>query len=365
MASVARQERKSLFVIPFEHGRLESSARQKKEADIIEKLFRAFRVHKDDAGFRSGIEQLSISDLPEGEVTISVHYSSVNYKDGLASIPEGKIVNSYPFIPGIDLSGEVIESRDDRFQPGDFVLCTGYGLGVTHEGGYAEIARVPAEWLVSLPKGLTPFEAMAIGTAGFTAALSVERLQMNGLTPDHGPVIVTGATGGVGSMAVAILSKLGYKVTAATGKADETDKLKRLGATHVISREEVAQGSRGILGKEQWAAVVDPVGGATTGELLKSVKYGGSIALSGLTGGGKFDTSVYPFILRGVNLLGIDSVSYPAPLRLKLWQQLAHEWKPDQVLEEAVNVYPLEELPTALSTILEGKAVGRQVISLK
>lgn len=344
---------------------IESCTRHKKEADIIENLFRAFRVHKDDDGFRSGIEQLSISDLPEGEVTISVHYSSVNYKDGLACIPEGKIVNSYPFIPGIDLTGVVIESRDDRFQPGDLVLCTGYGLGVTHEGGYAEIARVPADWLVSLPVGLTPLEAMAIGTAGFTAALSVWRLLTNGLTPDRGPVLVTGATGGVGSMAVAILGKLGYKVTAATGKMDETEKLIRLGAGSVISREEVAQGSRGILGKEQWAAVIDPVGGATTGELLKAVKYGGSIALSGLTGGGKFDSSVYPFILRGVNLLGIDSVFCPVPLRLKLWQQLAHDWKPDKVLEEAVTVYDLEELPVALSTVLEGKAVGRQVISLK
>lgn len=293
-----------------------------------------------------------------------VHYSSVNYKDGLASTEEGKIVKSFPFIPGIDLAGEVLDSRDDRFQPGDLVLCTGYGLGVTHEGGYAEIARVPADWLVSLPEGLTPLEAMAIGTAGFTAALSVERLLANGLTPESGPVLVTGATGGVGSMAVAILGKLGYEVTAATGKSDVRDKLLGLGAQNVISREEIAQGSRGVLGKELWAAVIDPVGGATTGELLKSVRYGGSIALSGLTGGGKFDTSVFPFILRGVNLLGIDSVFCPTPLRLKLWQQLAGDWKPVKALEDVVTVYELDGLPIALSTILEGKAVGRQVISL-
>lgn len=293
-----------------------------------------------------------------------VHYSSVNYKDGLASTEEGKIVKSFPFIPGIDLAGEVVDSRDDRFQPGDLVLCTGYGLGVTHEGGYAEVARVPADWLVSLPEGLTPLEAMAIGTAGFTAALSVERLLANGLTPESGPVLVTGATGGVGSMAVAILGKLGYEVTAATGKSDVQDKLLGLGAQSVISREDISQGSRGVLGKELWAAVIDPVGGATTGELLKSVKYGGSIALSGLTGGGKFDTSVFPFILRGVNLLGIDSVFCPAPLRLKLWQQLAGDWKPVTALEDAVTVYELDGLPVALSTILAGKAVGRQVISL-
>lgn len=293
-----------------------------------------------------------------------VHYSSVNYKDGLASTEEGKIVKSFPFIPGIDLAGEVVDSRDDRFQSGDLVLCTGYGLGVTHEGGYAEVARVPADWLVSLPEGLTPLEAMAIGTAGFTAALSVERLLANGLTPESGPVLVTGATGGVGSMAVAILGKLGYEVTAATGKSDMQDKLLGLGAQNVISREDISQGSRGVLGKELWAAVIDPVGGATTGELLKSVKYGGSIALSGLTGGGKFDTSVFPFILRGVNLLGIDSVFCPAPLRLKLWQQLAGDWKPVTALEDAVTVYELDGLPVALSTILGGKAVGRQVISL-
>ncbi|MDQ0090505.1 putative YhdH/YhfP family quinone oxidoreductase [Paenibacillus anaericanus] len=315
-------------------------------------------------GFRSGIDQISLTDLPEGEVTVRVHYSSVNYKDGLASTEEGKIVKSFPFIPGIDLAGEVVDSRDDRFQPGDLVICTGYGLGVTHEGGYAEVARVPADWLVSLPEGLTPLEAMAIGTAGFTAALSVERLLANGLTPESGPVLVTGATGGVGSMAVAILGKLGYEVTAATGKSDVKDKLLGLGAQSVISREDISQGSRGVLGKELWAAVIDPVGGATTGELLKSVKYGGSIALSGLTGGGKFDTSVFPFILRGVNLLGIDSVFCPAPLRLKLWQQLAGDWKPVTALEDAVTVYELDGLPVALSTILAGKAVGRQVISL-
>ncbi|MEK4510407.1 acryloyl-CoA reductase [Paenibacillus anaericanus] len=330
----------------------------------MEELFRAFRVHQDDLGFRAGIDQISLTDLPEGEVTVRVHYSSVNYKDGLASTEEGKIVKSFPFIPGIDLAGEVVDSRDDRFQSGDLVLCTGYGLGVTHEGGYAEVARVPADWLVSLPEGLTPLEAMAIGTAGFTAALSVERLLANGLTPESGPVLVTGATGGVGSMAVAILGKLGYEVTAATGKSDMQDKLLGLGAQNVISREDISQGSRGVLGKELWAAVIDPVGGATTGELLKSVKYGGSIALSGLTGGGKFDTSVFPFILRGVNLLGIDSVFCPAPLRLKLWQQLAGDWKPVTALEDAVTVYELDGLPVALSTILGGKAVGRQVISL-
>lgn len=330
----------------------------------MEKQFRAFRVHQDEQGFRGEIETIGTTELPEAEVTISVHYSSVNYKDGLASIPEGKIVKSYPFIPGIDLAGEVLESRDARFQPGDKVLCTGYGLGVTHEGGLAEFARVPADWLVHLPKGLSELEAMAIGTAGFTAALSVQRLLDNGLTPEDGPVLVAGASGGVGSIAVAILGKLGFQVVAMTGKSDIREQLVAFGASEVISREDAVTAFKGVLGKERWAAVVDPVGGPVTAELLKAVKYGGSIALSGLTAGGKVETSVYPFILRGINLLGIDSVFCPMSLRLQLWQQLAGAWKPDGVLSSGVNVYPLEQLPLALSTVLEGKALGRQVISL-
>ncbi|MGP0583837.1 acrylyl-CoA reductase family protein [Paenibacillus timonensis] len=330
----------------------------------MDQPFRAFRVHQDESVFRSGVERLDVSALPDADVTIKVHYSSVNYKDGLASIPEGKIVKSYPFIPGIDLSGEVMASRDARFQPGDRVICTGYGLGVTHEGGFAEVARVPGDWLVALPDGLSPREAMAIGTAGFTAALSVRRLLDNGLTPGQGPVLVLGATGGVGSMAVAILSRLGFAVTAVTGKPESREKLVAFGAAEVLSRAEAASGAKGVLGKERWAAIVDPVGGAMTADLLKSVRYGGSVALSGLTGGGGIETSVYPFILRGVNLLGIDSVFCPEPLRHRLWQLLSGEWKPEQVLTEGITEYSLEQLPEALNTVLAGKAIGRQVISL-
>lgn len=330
----------------------------------MDQPFRAFRVHQDESGFRSEIERLDVSALPDAEVTIRVHYSSVNYKDGLASIPEGKIVRTYPFIPGIDLGGEVTASRDARFKPGDRVLCTGYGLGVTHEGGFAEVARVPGDWLVALPEGLTPREAMAIGTAGFTAALSVRRLLDNGLTPGQGPVLVLGATGGVGSMAVAILNRLGFAITAVTGKPESREKLAAFGAAEVLSREEAASGAKGVLGKERWAAIVDPVGGAMTADLLKSVRYGGSVALSGMTGGGGIETSVYPFILRGVNLLGIDSVFCPAPLRHQLWQLLSGEWKPVQVLTAGITEYSLEQLPEALNTVLAGKAVGRQVISL-
>jgi putative YhdH/YhfP family quinone oxidoreductase len=325
--------------------------------------FRAFRVHQDESGFRSGVEQLDLSALPDADVTVKVHYSSVNYKDGLASIPEGKIVKTYPFIPGIDLAGEVTASRDARWKPGDRVLCTGYGLGVTHAGGFAEVARVPGDWLVPLPEGLSFRDAMAIGTAGFTAALSVRRLLDNGLATGQGPVLVLGATGGVGSMAVAILSRLGFTVTAVTGKPQAREKLAAFGAAEVLSREEAASGAKGALGKERWAAIVDPVGGAMTADLLKSVRYGGSIALSGLTGGSGIETNVYPFILRGVNLLGIDSVFCPAPLRHELWQLLAGPWKPESVLAGGITEYPLEKLPEALRTVLAGEAIGRQVIS--
>lgn len=326
--------------------------------------FQAFRVHQDEQGFRSGVEWVTLEDLPEGDVTVEVHYSGVNYKDGLASIPEGKIVRRYPFIPGIDLAGEVKESRDERFRPGDLVLCTGYGLGVSHEGGYAKFARVPGEWLVPLPEGLTPLEAMGIGTAGFTAALSIERLLANGLRPSGGPVLVAGATGGVGSMAVSMLAQLGFEVTAVTGKPDVAGKLQALGAAAVLSREEAASGAKGALGKERWAAVVDPVGGAVTGDLLKSLKYGGSAALSGMAAGGNFDATVYPFILRGVNLLGIDSVFCRVELRQELWRKLAGEWKPESALKDWITVSPLDGLPEALTTILGGKAIGRQVIKL-
>lgn len=328
----------------------------------MKQQFWAYQVNKEEDTFEAGLKQITSSDLPEGDVTIAVQYSSVNYKDGLASIPDGKIVSSYPFIPGVDLAGEVVASNNSRFAVGEAVLCTGYGLGVSHYGGYAEYARVPGEWVFPIPQGLSAFEAMAIGTAGFTAAQSIHALLVHGLTPDQGPVLVTGSTGGVGSMAVSILSKLGYEVVASTGKLEATDKLKALGATTVISREEVTQVKRGVLSKEYWAAVVDPVGGAATGEIVKSIKYGGALALSGLTGGGKIETSVYPYILRGVSLLGIDSVYCPAPLRSELWSKLGGEWKPDSVLEQLISTTSLHELPNVLEKILKGQMLGRYVV---
>jgi putative YhdH/YhfP family quinone oxidoreductase len=305
-----------------------------------------------------------MDELPAGTVTIQVRYSSVNYKDGLATRPSSKVVRTYPMVPGIDLAGVVIASEDDRFRVGDEVIATGYELGVSHFGGYAEVARVPGDWLVPLPAGLTLREAMVYGTAGFTAALSVHKLLAAGLAPENGPVLVTGASGGVGSTAVAILSRLGFQVTASTGKPDAADYLRRLGAAEVIPRSETAVDSPRALEKERWAAIVDPVGGHQLALLLRSVRYGGSVALSGLTGGPAIDTTVFPFILRGVNLLGVDSVYCPRELRTEIWQRLAGDWKPAHALEEMVHEVGLDDLPAALAQILRGEAVGRTIVRL-
>ncbi|GGN90092.1 acrylyl-CoA reductase family protein [Saccharibacillus kuerlensis] len=326
--------------------------------------FRAYWLEESEGAVTGSLKEIETDHLPQGEVLIRVHYSDVNYKDGLASIKEGRVVREYPFIPGIDLAGEVISSEDQRFAVGDNVLCTGYGLGVSHFGGYSEQARVPADWLIKLPEGLTTREAMVLGTAGFTAGMSVEAILSAGVTPESGPVLVTGASGGVGSVAVAILSKLGFEVTASSGKEQEWELLKKLGAAHTISREEAQNPSKGPLGKSLWVAIVDPVGGAGTGERLKAIRYRGVLALSGLTGGGDFATSVHPFILRGVTLAGIDSVECPRPLRLDIWNKLAGEWKPDAVFQQAVHELPLEQLPEALARILKGKAVGRQLVRI-
>lgn len=325
--------------------------------------FRALVVDKDGLTLNRSIQTLRLEDLPEGDVTIRVAYSGVNYKDGLACSPDGGIVRQYPFVPGIDLAGTVEASASDRFQVGDEVLVTGYGLGVSHFGGFSEMARVPAAWVVPLPQGLTLREAMIIGTAGFTAALSVYRLLANGVERSQGPVLVTGATGGVGSLAVAILARLGFEVTASTGKAGEADYLRRLGAKEVIGRSDVLDASAKPLLSQRWAAAVDPVGGATLASILRTLKYGGSVAVSGLTGGTGVETTVHPFILRGISLLGIDSVSCPAELRLKVWQLLGSDWKPD-TLELMPHEIGLDALPSAAASILKGELVGRTIVRL-
>ncbi|MFD1888300.1 acrylyl-CoA reductase family protein [Paenibacillus wenxiniae] len=330
----------------------------------MEATFRAYVLEKQAEQVKGSIQQLTMEQLPHGNVTIAVHYSDVNYKDGLASLTNGKVVQNYPFVPGIDLAGEVVQSADERYQPGDLVLCTGYKLGVSHYGGYSEYARVPADWLVPLPNGLEPKEAMMLGTAGFTAALSIDALIHAGVEPASGPVLVTGATGGVGSVAISILSKLGYEVHASSGKAEQTEWLKELGAAQVVARQETEQPFKGALGQTTWAGIVDATGGAALGERLKSVAYRGAVAVSGNTAGAKFESSVFPFILRGVQLIGIDSVYCPAELRLKIWKHLATDWKPDTLLRQGVTEYSLDDTPKALQTVLNGQAVGRQIIRI-
>ncbi|WP_201008202.1 NADPH:quinone oxidoreductase family protein [Paenibacillus glycanilyticus] len=309
------------------------------------------------------IKNLTTADLPEGEVTVRVAYSSVNYKDGMVGI-WGRMIKSYPHIPGIDLSGTVTESTDPRYKPRDEVIVTSYGLGVTHYGGYSELARVPASWVVPLPAGLTQREAMILGTAGFTAALSVQRLEDNGLTPEKGPVVVAGASGGVGSVAVNILAKRGYEVTASTGRLSEEAYLKELGAKHVIHRDELTETEQRPIRRPLWAAAVDPVGGKTLSYLLSTLQYGGSIATSGLTGGVEVETSVYPFILRGVNWLGIDSVECPMELRSRVWERLASDLKPTMLSNTIVNEIQLEQLPEELALILQGQVRGRTIVKL-
>ncbi|MDQ0300458.1 putative YhdH/YhfP family quinone oxidoreductase [Salibacterium salarium] len=310
------------------------------------------------------IRNLSFSDLPEGEVLVKVHYSSVNFKDGMAAMANGNIVNEYPMVPGIDLSGVVENSSDSLFSKGDKVIVTSYELGVSHFGGFAEYARVPAEWVVPLPENIDLKEAMIYGTAGFTAGLSVMRLQEEGIKPEDGTVLVTGATGGVGSMAVAMLAQLGYDVAASTGKQSEHEYLKQLGATEIISREELQPEKLRPVNNQRWVGAVDPVGGETLAHVLSCLAYDGAVAVSGLTGGTKVPATVFPFILRGITLTGIDSVYCPIPRRKEVWDRLASDLKVDNLLETIADTVTLEELPKTLDQILEGQVRGRKIVEL-
>lgn len=326
--------------------------------------FKAFVVDKKEEGFTAAFKDLTEADLPRGEILVRVAYSGVNYKDGLASIPEGRIVRSYPFVPGIDLAGTVVESSDSRFKPGDEVIATSYELGVSHYGGFSEYARFKADWALPLPAGLTLKEAMALGTAGFTAGLAVYKLELNGLKPENGPVLVTGATGGLGSIAISILKNLGYKVAASTGKESEHAYLKELGADEILAREETSAESNRPMEKGRWAGCVDAVGGSTLAYLLRTTGQNGSVASCGNTGGASFSTTVFPFILRGVNLLGIDSENCPMELRRKIWERLASNYKPEHLLDLIGHEALLEELPQALATVLKGGTRGRTVIKV-
>lgn len=326
--------------------------------------FKAFIVNKENDQFTSGLQTLTLNDLPQGEVLIKVHYSSVNYKDGLASIPHGQIVRTYPHVPGIDASGLVEESSDDRFKKGDRVIVTSYGFGVSHFGGFSEYARVPSKWVVHCPDSLSLREAMAYGTAGFTAALSVLKLQHQGITPESGDIVVTGASGGVGSVAVAMLAKQGYNVFASTGKSQEHDYLKQLGAVEVLSREELSPPQFTPLGKGRFIGAIDPVGGNTLAYLLSVMKYGGTVACTGLTAGSHLNTTVYPFILRGVSLMGVDSVECPMSIREPLWQRMASDMKPDNLEGFIGEEITLEDLPAVFTRILNGETKGRVVVKV-
>ena len=323
-------------------------------------MFNAFRVFDEDGKISGRIVQLSLDDLSAGDVVIKAQYSSVNYKDALAATGSGKIMRRFPLVGGIDVAGTVESSADARFKAGDAVLVTGYDLGVAHDGGYAQFVRVPADWVVPVPAGLSTLDVMAIGTAGFTAALSIVEMERNGLTPASGPVIVTGATGGVGSVAVQCLAARGYDVTALTGKPQEEAFLRSLGAKQILARDGVQMGTR-PLEKALWAGAVDPVGGATLAWLTRTMMPNGCIASSGLTGGTELHTTVMPFILRGVKLLGIDSVLCPMPTRLEVWRRLATDLKPAK-LAESIHQISLAELPSAFDALLKGQARGRAVV---
>jgi acrylyl-CoA reductase (NADPH) len=324
--------------------------------------FRAFVAERVGDAVERGVRELSADQLPADAVTVRVAYSSVNYKDGLATIPSGRVARISPLVPGIDLAGEVVASDDPALPPGAAVLAHGYDLGAAHHGGYAEYARVPAEWVVPLPHGLTPRQAMAIGTAGFTAALSVHRLEERGLGPRDGPVLVTGATGGVGSTAVAILAERGYEVVASTGKADQEPYLRGLGAAAVLPRAETSAESSRPLESERWAGAVDCVGGATLAYVLRTLRYGGAVAASGLTGGTALPTTVMPFILRGVALLGVDSAQMPIARRRDFWGRLARDLRPPGLEDSIAREVGLAELESVLDEILKGQVRGRTVV---
>ena len=327
--------------------------------------FRALVVSQtDEKTFTREITERSITDLPEGEVLIRVHFSSLNYKDGLSCIGNPGVTRNYPHTPGIDASGKVAESSDSRFKEGDSVIVTGYDLGMNTSGGFGEYIRVPADWVVPLPEGMTFKEASIYGVAGFTAALSVDSLQKYGVNPEQGEIVVTGSTGGVGSVTVALLSLLGYTVVASTGKKEESEFLLRLGASEIISREEVNDESKKPLLRERWAGAVDTVGGTTLAALLKAAKRGGAVAATGLVASSELSTTVFPFILRGVSLLGIDSGFTPTKLRLEIWNKLAGIWKIPQ-LEQLTIDCTLEELDPEIDKILAGGQRGRVVVNLQ
>lgn len=329
-------------------------------------MFNAVVMNKDeDSGLATAsVEQIGLDQLPEGNVTVAVEYSTVNYKDGLCLSPKGGgLVRKYPHVPGIDFAGTVEDSADDRYQPGDKVVLTGWRVGEAYWGGYTQKARVNADWLVPLPSGLDSRQAMAVGTAGLTAMLSVMALEDHGLKPGQGPVLVTGAAGGVGSVATAILANLGYEVAGVTGRPETEAYLRELGATQIVAREDLNETVKRPLESETWAGCVDAVGGEMLARVLGQMKYGASVAAVGLAGGAGLPATVIPFLLRGVNLLGIDSVMQPYDNRLRAWQRLADDL-PMEKLEAMVTPAVLSDLPQLGADILKGQVKGRVVVDV-
>lgn len=326
--------------------------------------FNALVADKIDENTEMRIKEMQVDELTEGEVLIDVHYSSVNYKDGMVAAM-GQIADEFPIIPGIDLAGEVIESSDDRYKKGDPVIATSYKIGTGIPGGFSQLARIPADWIVPLPEGMTLKESMELGTAGLTAGISIKKLESVGVIPENGPVLVAGATGGTGSLSVNMLAALGYEVVASTGSMDEAEYLKSIGASKVIHRDEVANQDVKPVGKPEYQAAIDPVGGKTTEYIIKHIQPEGALATFGLVAGIEVNTTVLPFIGRGIHWVGADSVNYPMKLRKEVWKRLASELKPDILNKEVVNEVSLDELPEVLHDIIDGKVKGRTIVNLK
>ncbi len=326
--------------------------------------FKALQTRENaDGRFETSIVERTTDELPAGDVLIRVSYSSLNYKDALSASGNRGVTRNFPHTPGIDAAGTVAESSVSEFAEGDEVIVTGYDLGMNTAGGFGQYIRVPASWVIKRPAGLSLREAMILGTAGLTAALCVDKLEQAGLEPGGGPVLVTGATGGVGSIAVALLARLGYTVAAVTGKADQADFLRKLGAGQILERSVVQTGAEKPLLKEQWGGAVDTVGGDILFNVVKSLQRGASVACCGLTAGTGFQASVLPFILRGVNLLGVDSVEIPLVVKASMWDRLSVQWKLPN-LDELVREISLQDLPTEIERILAGQQVGRMLVRL-
>ena len=326
--------------------------------------FKALQVVEDASTFNRSIVEREIDDLPDGDILIKVHFAALNYKDALSATGNKGVTRNYPHTPGIDGAGVVVDSTNPAFKVGDEVLVTSYDLGMNTDGAFAEYMRVPSEWVVPLPAGLSLKESMILGTAGLTAGIGLYKMEMMGQNPEKGPIAVSGASGGVGSMAVGILSKAGYQVIASTGKENATNLLKGLGAAEIVDREFVNDDSSRPLMKPKWAGAVDTVGGNTLATLLKGCKSGGSVASCGLVGSPILSTTVFPFIINGINLLGLDSASFPMKERLQVWNNLANKWRLTD-LESAVTTCKLQELDPYIDAILEGGSMGRVLVEME